>query len=250
MAQNLYRIEIGGLPRHGDAVGRRTAREIRDSLNLPARDARVIKIFTLGGLDRAEAELLLERAALHDPVLQRASLEPLLPADADWVVEVSCRPGVTDNEGHTARDTAALVLGRDRASLRVYTANQYHIWGDLTRQDANRAARDMLANELIQRFRVKSREEWRDEPGFAPLAAEVTGVSSDRVDEVPLSLMDDAALAAYSSEHTLALSLKEMRAVRDWFGREEVLRERESLGLGREPTDAELEVLAQTWSEH
>lgn len=252
MTLSLFRVEIGVHPRHDDAVGRRVAAEIREALVLPVDAVRVIKVFTLNGLNREDAETLIEKSALHDPVLQQAALKPLSAGAemADWVVEVGFRPGVTDNEGHTARDTAALVLRRDRASLAVFTSAQYHIWGKLDRHDAERIARDLLANELIQRFRIKSRDEWLAEPGFTAQAAEVSGVSSDEVHEIPLSAMDDAALMAYSRENTLALSLTEMQAIRNWFAKDDVRAERITLGLGNDPTDAEVEVLAQTWSEH
>ena len=51
--------------------------------------------------------------------------------------------------------------------------------------------------------------------------------------------MDDAALRVLSREGQLYLSLAEMQTIRAHF--------RE---LGRDPTDAELETIAQTWSEH
>ena len=256
--QQLFRVETGVHPRHDDAVGRRVAAEIREALGLSVDSARVIKVFTLKGVSPEEARVLVDGAALHDPVLQQASLAPMTPKfegrPADFVIEVGFRPGVTDNEGHTARDTAALVLGRERAGIAAYTSAQYHLWGNpscpLVRGDAERIAGGLLANELIQRFRIKSAEEWAEEPGFEARAAAVTGSPSDRVDVVPLSSMDDDALMRYSREHTLALSLAEMRKIRDWFARPEVREARTLYGLGGDPTDAEVEVLAQTWSEH
>ncbi|MDI6906296.1 MAG: AIR synthase-related protein, partial [Thermoanaerobacterales bacterium] len=55
---------------------------------------------------------------------------------------------------------------------------------------------------------------------------------------VPITNMDDEALMALSRDR-LFLNLDEMRLIRDHF--------REA---GREPTDCEIEILAQTWSEH
>ena len=256
--QQLFRVEIGVHPRHDDAVGRRVAAEIREALGLSMDSARVIKVFTLKGVSPEEVHTLVDSAALHDPVLQQASLTPMTPKfdgrPADFVIEVGFRPGVTDNEGHTARDTAALVLGRERAGITAYTSAQYHLWGNvahpLTRKDAERVAGGLLANELIQRFRIKSAEEWAEKPGFEAQAAAVTGSPSDRVEVVPLSSMSDDALMAYSREHTLALNLAEMKKIRDWFARPDVREARKSYGLGDDPTDAEVEVLAQTWSEH
>src|SRR5205814_9706034 len=56
---------------------------------------------------------------------------------------------------------------------------------------------------------------------------------------VPLRDADDATLERISREGQLALNLAEMRAIQAHF-REQ----------GRDPTDVELETLAQTWSEH
>jgi len=41
-----------------------------------------------------------------------------------------------------------------------------------------------------------------------------------------------------------------MHAIRDYFARPELQAERRRYGLGPNPTDAELEMIAQTWSEH
>src|SRR5262249_4817319 len=56
---------------------------------------------------------------------------------------------------------------------------------------------------------------------------------------VPLRDADDEALMRLSRRGQLALNLAEMQTVREHFR-----------GLGRDPTDVELETIAQTWSEH
>src|SRR5690606_12420475 len=56
---------------------------------------------------------------------------------------------------------------------------------------------------------------------------------------VPLLDMDEDELLRVSREGQLSLNLDEMRAVQSYFA-----------GLGRDPTDCELETIAQTWSEH
>src|SRR5262249_35240789 len=63
--------------------------------------------------------------------------------------------------------------------------------------------------------------------------------TSFNVITVPLRDLDDKALVAVSKLGQLSLSLDEMRTIQAHF--------RE---LGRDPTDVELETLAQTWSEH
>ena len=154
----------------------------------------------------------------------------------------------------TARDTAAMVLGIARDSLRVYTSVQYRITCTpdrmLGREEVEALARDLLCNTLIQRFRVKSAEEWQAQPGFEAQAAKVTGEANDTVDVVPLSSMDDEALQKASRDNTWALTLRELHCIRDQFATPDEQARRKAAGLPADPTDVEMEVLAQTWSEH
>jgi len=252
----MQRMELGLHPHLDDAIGRKTALALERALGIRVRALRQVKALTLDGFDRNQARQLLSEGVLHDSVIQAASLEPLpqAPFTADWLIEISFRPGVTDNEGRTARDAAALFLRLPKESCAIYTSVQYRIQHDpenpLTRRDVESLARDLLCNELIQRFAVKSREEWLAEPGFPARAAKVTGTASDEVATIPLSQMDDAALMALSRENTLALNLEEMYAIRERYARPDLRDERVRCGLPADPTDAEMEMLAQTWSEH
>ncbi len=250
----LQRIETRLRPRISDSVGQNVARAITASLGLRVARVAVRRIFTVAGLESGPMARCLEDGVLHDPVLQEAGFSAT-GTDADWVLEISFRPGVTDNEGRTARDTLSLALGiDDRRSLAVYTAVQYHISAEpgktLARADVERIAKDLLANELIQRFQIKNREEWAKEPGFPAQAAQVSGQAILQVATIPLSGMDDAGMLAFSRENTLALSLDEMRAIKAYYADKTVRAERGAAKLSLEPTDAEIEVLAQTWSEH
>ncbi len=53
-----------------------------------------------------------------------------------------------------------------------------------------------------------------------------------------------------SKDRLLALTLNEMRTIRNYFRQKQVQQFRTNQGLPTSPTDVELEVLAQTWSEH
>ena len=59
------------------------------------------------------------------------------------------------------------------------------------------------------------------------------------VKQIPILKVDEAELLRISREDLLSLNLSEMQAIQAYFTE-----------LGREPTDVELETLAQTWSEH
>jgi len=67
----------------------------------------------------------------------------------------------------------------------------------------------------------------------------------------PVSLeLSDEQLLELSKERLLALTLPEMQTIRDYFRRPSVSAQRKSHELSSDPTDVELEVIAQTWSEH
>ena len=60
----------------------------------------------------------------------------------------------------------------------------------------------------------------------------------------------DADLMKISRDGILSLSLAEMHAIRDYSQPPDVGVARAKLGLPAQPTDVELECIAQTWSEH
>ncbi len=59
------------------------------------------------------------------------------------------------------------------------------------------------------------------------------------VKQIPILSAEDSQLLEISRKGLLSLNLQEMKAIQSYFDR-----------LGRNPTDVELETLAQTWSEH
>ena len=73
------------------------------------------------------------------------------------------------------------------------------------------------------------------------LPAEFAGAAEAdvRVDTVPLAALADEELLRLSQDRVLSLDLTEMQTIQAHF-----------IAEGRPPTDAELETLAQTWSEH
>ena len=244
------RVEVALRKAVTDTQGNKTAHKIHSELGIHVDQVRIIRIYTVEGLNDDQVRQAMDAGALHDPVLHTAQTAPAA-SNFDWVIEVGFRPGVTDNEGRTARETLRTVLGLDKkADIAVYTSTQFLISGDLDRDRVEHIARDLLANELIQRFQIADKAAWTQNPGFPARTAAVTGESSSDVEIIDLSVMDDATLMRLSRENTLALSLEEMRCIKDYYALPEVVAHRKAKDLPAAPTDAELECLAQTWSEH
>src|SRR5690606_4107323 len=93
---------------------------------------------------------------------------------------------------------------------------------------------ELLYNPLIERIKLERAPRELD-LGVPRAGSEAPG----EVRHVALRDADEATLEAISRDGVLSLTLMEMRAIQARF-----------VALGRDPTDAELECLAQTWSEH
>ncbi len=242
-----HRVEVAFRPEFADAPGRSVCERIRSGLGLPVRSVRIVDVYTLDApLSESELRRIAEEL-LHDPVVQLYAVdEPLAQGFPwDWLIEVGFKPGVTDTVGETARAAIRDLLGKD---VPTYSSKQYLLQGALTERDAHHIAVDLLANELIERFSLCERSRWEREGGRFPVV--VPAVRLEHEPTVGFISLDrpDEELEKLSRERLLALSVEELRAIREHLrARRE---EREAVGLPPHPTDCELEALAQNWSEH
>ena len=244
-----YRIEVAPRREWHDARGEKVKRQIADFLNIQVENVRTRDVYTVtADITPAEAARIAEY--LTNPVLQTGRVGgPALTADDNgcrFVVVVGFRPGVTDNVGRTATEAIGDILGRKLGKdEHVFSSIEYLFYGSrLTREQVETVARKLLANELIQSVRVFAVSELRDGiPMNLPL---ITAAGSVPVRKYNLEV-SDAELEEISRKGILALTLEEMKAIQSYF---RSAKGREAYGLDANPTDVELEVLAQTWSEH
>ncbi|PLX45194.1 MAG: phosphoribosylformylglycinamidine synthase [Deltaproteobacteria bacterium] len=250
------RVEVAVNPDLRDSRGEGCVREIEEFLHIPLDGVRTLDAFTLD-FEVGEGELsALAKEVFSDPVVQVSSTSGKLGAELypafEWLLEVGYLPGVTDNEGRTAKEAVEMFLERSLPHQeKVYTSVQYLIKGNsLDRETVEKIASGLLANPLIQRWRILSRKEYDASGGVSPEVPRVTGVSQPVVNEIDLEVSDDELLEI-SRRGLLALTVGEMQAVRDFYREEQNQAKRAALGLPADrPTDVELECLAQTWSEH
>jgi phosphoribosylformylglycinamidine synthase len=172
-------------------------------------------------VDRLVAELLV------DPLVETSVVREVgtpLDGPADTVL---LKPGVMDPTSESVV-RAAVDLGVTLEAVRTF--RRYYGPPDRDPADIELLRRKVLANDAIERVVA------------GPVQADHLGVGRPyqfKLVTVPLRGLDDAALSALSKSGQLALTLEEMKAVQAHFA-----------GLGRDPTDCELETIAQTWSEH
>ncbi|HVN25128.1 MAG TPA: AIR synthase-related protein [Syntrophorhabdales bacterium] len=213
-------------------------------------DAHVVDVYTVDSeLPQSIIDLLVSDAFI-DPVLQRAHVKQPTMFDADWVVEVGFKPGVTDNVGRTAREVIEALSGiRFGEEEGVYTSRLYFFKGALDEQGLKSITEGLLANTLINRYAYKSIAAYRNENGMGSYVPKATMGHEPQVESFDMA-MDVEALLAINRERTWALSREELLEIKEYFSRPEVAAERKAAGLSGGPTDVEMEALAQTWSEH
>jgi phosphoribosylformylglycinamidine synthase len=243
----VHRLEIATRPPLTDSRGDAIAATLRDFLGIRGVAVRTRDVHRIDA-DLSEDDA---RRVLHefvDPVSQHGALGRLDDGPFDVAVTVAYKPGVTDPVGKSARvcveDTLGMKLGSEAA---VYTSTMYLLQGvDIAA--AERIATELLANPVIQTIRVEGYDAWR-KADVDLSVPRIPAHAAPAVATVDLSGSDDALLAL-SKTRLLALSLAEMKAVRDQFRRAPSDGKRAAAGLGPSPTDVELECIAQTWSEH
>ena len=242
-----HRIEVGFRQNMVDALGERVSKRIIEDLNIPVRDVKTIDVYTIDADLSSEQLKMVGENLFADPITQVCSYDQPLAKAFSWLIEVGFRPGVTDNVGKTSTEAIADMLKIEVGG--VYTSRQYLIKGDVSREQVETIASGLLANQLIERWEIRSIEEWDEEKGMDVVLPRVELEHEPEVIEIDIDL-NDAELMTLSKERLLALSLEEMKAIKEYFNASKVVKGREMFGLGNKPTDVELEAIAQTWSEH
>ena len=177
--------------------------------------------------------------SLSNPLTQRTGINcALSPKKFWWSIEIGFLPGVTDNVGATAREIIEDLLNvRFDQDDDVYSSKIMFILSPKKIKEVKKIA-DQLYNPLIQRCQIKSYDQFRKDSGMNKVVPEVLLSESPKTEYIDLNV-SDGKLIEISRRRVLALTLPYMKAIQSHF-----------LHLGRNPTDIEIESIAQTWSEH
>jgi phosphoribosylformylglycinamidine (FGAM) synthase-like enzyme/phosphoribosylformylglycinamidine (FGAM) synthase PurS component len=167
---------------------------------------------------------------LVDPVAEIFTAHQVSAKSAsskERLLNVLFKPGVTDN---VALSTQKALADLGFAVDTVATGRKYWFEADVSDTDLDRIAKRVLANDAIERVIA------------GPLQMDQIGAGSEykfQLRTVPIRTMNDDALMHLSKHGQLYLSLAEMLTIKAHWVEQQ-----------RDPTDIELESVAQTWSEH
>jgi len=225
-----WRFEVLNRAGFSDVHGSSVLEDIRE-LGLTSVDVvQFAKVYLIEAeFDEGFAKRL-GRELLADPVCEEfyigRSGAPAGLAKAT-LIEVHLKSGVTDP---VAESVMAAIADMGSKAKHVRTARKYVLLGDITERQGETIAKKILANDCIEVCVIGDESE-PPSPHLKPYELEVV--------HWPVCELDDDALVKLSKRKDLFLNLVEMQTIQNYYRQ-----------LCREPTDVELETLAQTWSEH
>lgn len=232
----LWEVEIRPGIKEIDREGQRIVQEARALGAASIQTVRSAHSFLLQGSALNESDV--QQAAmtlLVDPVVENfrvicvssTAASPNANGSAEPLLNVLYKPGVTDN---VALSTQKALIDLGFTVDAVATTRKYWFATDVSAVELDRLSKRVLANDAVERVIA------------GQLKMDKIGAGSDyqfHLRCVPIREMNDDALMHLSKHGQLYLSLAEMQTIRQhWIDQQ------------RDPTDIELETVAQTWSEH
>lgn len=263
----IWRVEIKDKEGIFDALGAGVEKDILDLGIQSVSRVRVIQVYTIeGDITQTQLQKICEEL-LIDKVIQDYSYDSAVPKirsreagatldspeqnplssgevegdSADKIpastksedlkiAEIAYNLGVMDPvEESTLKGIRD--LGIDRVDS-VRTAKKYLLFGHLSDKELEIVVNKALSNKLIQHVVDYSHTD-KKKP-----VLDFNGTQAEIV-RVNLRSAGDKELLKLSQKGQLFLNVEEMRTIKKYFQK-----------IGKDPTDCELETIAQTWSEH
>ncbi|MEK7534732.1 MAG: phosphoribosylformylglycinamidine synthase subunit PurL [Patescibacteria group bacterium] len=218
----IHEIRVGSIGK--DVKGQEVAREAQRTIGvLDLKKVKTAKVYRLEGTTEDGARELAE-TLFCEPIDQKYSLNEPLIIDTPHVVEVAYKPGVMNPEVGSilkaAHDIGIKLLAAD-SSL------EYYFFGKITKAKAYQILQQLnLLNPAIEHIVVRK------------LKTLLIKGSMGSTTIIPIRTMNDNELL-FVSKDKLFLNIQEMKVIKRYFQK-----------IKRDPTDCELETIAQTWSEH
>lgn len=233
----LWEVEIRPAVNEVDREGLRIAQEARAWHLSSIHQVKSARAFLLQGSKLTDEDVRRAAAALlADSVVETFQVSRI-SSDADSasssgaskspLLNILFKPGVTDNVA-TSTQKALVDLGFQVDA--VATSRKYYFESGVDAAELDRLVKRVLANDAVERAIS------------GPLHMDRIGAGSEykfQLRTIPIRSMNNDELVHLSKQGQLYLSLIEMQTIQGhWIEQQ------------RDPTDIELETVAQTWSEH
>lgn len=220
-------IEVGF---RSDLVDPREPGTLAGIIDLGVRSVEAVRVSDVYWLDADLSTVELNAVGsrlLSDPVAQVFACDGVHVRGGEPCL---CALVVTFNRGVSDPLESTILKGMEdvgvRKAARARSGVRYVLYGSATGAEIDLITTQLLLNPIVQHVVQSGEDPFPNEPRY-----------EFRLRHVKLSGLNEDELATLGAG--FGLSGGEMQAIRAHYGE-----------LGREPTDVELETLAQTWSEH
>ena len=242
----INQIQLVLKPGIRDNKAERVIREAKNYLGIETGKVKATRIFNINyDLSKQQVKDFAEKGLrddiIHDYYINKLFIDKIFRS----YVLVAKLPGVTDDEGISAQKTLADLFDLDIDVKRqhIFSQDLYLFEHKLADDALHELAETLLGNKLINHFEYG---ETKENILYIPEVKIKENTDGETID----LLVSDEELKNISRERLLSLNLDEMKAIKEHFQSEDVLASRAQKGISKEITDCELEVIAQTWSEH
>lgn len=206
-----------------DSKGADLLAEIKRTLHINSiKKIQTAKVYRLEGISKKDLKRFTQKV-LWEPIDQEVYFENSAHKGASEIMEVAYKPGVMNPE------VGSLLKSAGDLGIKLAAADsswEYAFFGEVKKSDLEKITKSLLVNQTVETVVEKP-----------PKTLLISG-RPGKVEIIPIRKMDDEKLSELSRDK-LFLNLEEMNVIKNYFAK-----------IGRDLTDCEIEVLAQTWSEH
>lgn len=193
-----------------------------------------VKVYRLEGVSKKDAKILAEKLlsesinqkyTVNNNIFKETSrLRSKINQQRPVTIEIAYKPGVMNPE------VASIIKAAEDLGIKLLSCDssmEYSFFGNLTKKEAQELVKKLrLYNPLIEQIVLSE-----------PKTLVIKG-KTGKTQVIPIRSLSDEKLMDLSKDK-LFLNLEEMKVIQKYFQK-----------IKRDPTDLELETLAQTWSEH
>ncbi|MGB1205650.1 MAG: phosphoribosylformylglycinamidine synthase subunit PurL [Chitinophagales bacterium] len=245
------KVQIAIKPHLKDVVGEQIARKAKQFLGIDTGKVKSSKVFAIDYQKLSRFQLIgFIEYCLKDDIVNTLSINKLhYVSGYESYVSVAKLAGVTDDEGTSAQKLLVDFVNKnlDTKTQHIFSQELFYFENKLSETELKQIAESLLGNPLINHLQY----------GYAPnqlhikdLFVPKVHLATDKTVNIINLNIPDEDLITLSQKMVLALNLEEMKAIQAHYEVNFTKVKRMVRKMDLQPTDCELEILAQTWSEH
>ena len=156
------------------------------------------------------------------------------------LIDISFRPGVTDNSAHASLEALKLIPALTNIEMKVASGTMYFIECEkpIISLQLEALAYEKLANNLLHKVSITNPSEVAHFGRMKAITFPSVSITAEKAKLINLEV-SHAELEKMNHDNCWALSTDELSHIKNYYHT-----------LSRSPTDVEMEVIAQSWSEH